>query len=141
MKLKNISAAFGMLFLAVPSHVEAGGVGGSGPPAKEDLQLMLMSADGGAAGLFKSESGAVSLGVNRTLNPDLVLSRSKSSMRSLTISESDFESLSSTKTRTIDAVTVGAVEPETRSYVIEDGDRLGELVLKDRREAMRAALK
>jgi hypothetical protein len=136
---------FAFLFASAISTSVFGGVigGGSGPPAKEALEQMLMSHEvGAAAGLFETELGEIKLGVNRSLDSDLVLTRKKLSPQALSISEVDFEALVSSRNRSVDAVTIGgALEPGVRSYIVDDGDKVGELILRDRRELARAAIK
>jgi hypothetical protein len=134
-----------LLLLSCPligSPGMAGSSSGTGPPSLEALAETLLSQDLGAgAGLFLNKAGDLNLGINRSLDSDLVLSRSKSATNALTISESDFESLSGSKNRNIDAVTIGVLEAEARSYMVEDGDKPGELILKDRRERGRNSVK
>ncbi|HYX36867.1 MAG TPA: hypothetical protein VE954_27480 [Oligoflexus sp.] len=141
MKIKAVV----MVMLAVTllsSKLIAGGTGGgSGPPAKEKLEEMLMSADMAAAGLFRTETGEINLGINRSLSSEMVLTRSTMMSQALTMSEADFAALSDSQNRTIEAVSVGLPEEKAKSYRVDDGDRLGELILKDRREVARNSVK
>ncbi|HYX38228.1 MAG TPA: hypothetical protein VE954_34435 [Oligoflexus sp.] len=119
----------------------AGSTTGSGPPAKEALEEMLMSKDLGSAGLFISDKGDVGLGVNRALDSQIVLTRASFSTQSILISPLDFDALSKSATRLIDAETIGSREATAKSYRVEDSDNADELILKDRRDVARSSVK
>lgn len=133
--------------------VYAGGSSGGGiPPAREQLEQMLLSQDMAHAGLFRNEVGGVSLGVKGPLDHSLILTKSSlMSTRSagiFSISAEDFDALGTSESSRVDAVLLGiprgeSIEPIviSRSYNLESGDKLGELVLNDRREVARGSVK
>jgi hypothetical protein len=141
MKIKAVVIVMLAETLVSNTLIAGGTGGGSGPPAKEKLEEMLMSADMAAAGLFRTETGEINLGINRSLSSEMVLTRSTMMSQALTMSEADFAALSDSQNRTIEAVSVGLPEEKAKSYRVDDGDRLGELILKDRREAARNSVK
>jgi hypothetical protein len=132
---------FTLLVLSVISTTVFGGVigGGSGPPAKEALEQMLLARELGSAGLFLNEEGNVGLGVNRPLGSDLVLTRSRVTPQALSMSATDFETLANS--RVIDAVSIGFPDSETKSYRVDEGNLVDEIVLRDRRELARNSIK
>jgi hypothetical protein len=135
--------------------VNAGGSSGGGiPPAREQLEQVLLSRDMANAGLFRNEVGGINLGVKGPLDQSLVLAKSSlMSARSagiISISAEDFDVLGASASNHVEAVNLGISKPKTenivplvitRSYNIESGDNLGELILKDRREAARDSVK
>ncbi|MDQ3235385.1 MAG: hypothetical protein M3Q07_26540 [Pseudobdellovibrionaceae bacterium] len=138
------------MFLAsmfLTATIYAGGIGGSNPPALESLEEVLMArAETVSAGLFTTELGSVGLGVKGPLAKEILLSKASLRPQSLMISESDFNALNTSRFgKTIDAVSLDKVplptEQQARSYQINDGDSPEELILKDRREIMRSAVK
>lgn len=128
--------------LCLATTVFAGGIGGSNPPAREDLEVMLLSrADLSEAGLFTTESGDINLGVSGALGDSLALSKFTARPQALKISDADFNILGRAEHRAkpVDAVSLGQ-ESTVRSYTIEDGNALGELILVDRRKLIRSAV-
>jgi hypothetical protein len=133
----------------VSTALSAGSTSGSGPPSRQALEEMLLSAPAGFqnAGLFTDESGIVGLGVNTELVSSLKITRNLD-LQSLAVSADNFNYLDGLKNRNIEAVRLkkpsliptDAESIEHRSYKIEDGEQLGELLLIDRRNAARAAI-
>lgn len=141
MRLSYTCSPILILALALTTDVLAGsGVGGGGPPAKEMLDQMLMSYTDPSAGLFSRPVGDFGLSVRGNMTSNLSLTTS-SDTQSLRISRVDFDLLRAANT--VDAVPAGdiSVDPTSKSYRIEDGDREGELLLKDRRAVMRDSVK
>ncbi|WP_141735935.1 hypothetical protein [Oligoflexus tunisiensis] len=141
MKIKvAVAICFAEVLLCRPL-IAGGSSGGSGPPAKETLEQILKATELPGAGLFLNESGAIKLGVNRSLDSSLFVTRSSLQPQAFSISSADFDALLTSESRTIDAEMIGTPETAARSYRIEDSDRAGELILRDRREAVRSEVK
>lgn len=125
------------VLVAVSSHplFAGGSMTGGTPPAKSRTELLeqLMAKAPGNGGIFDSEPGNIGLGVNTQLAPELLVSKSSTSA-DVIISEEDFIRLSSTL-KTVDAIDISGA---SRSYSIQDGNTIDSLLLKDRREAIRA---
>ncbi len=138
----NIKRALFLSCSLIGAPGMAGSSSGTGPPSKAELTQMLMEKEIGAgAGLFLNESGNTVLGVNRTLDSSFVLTRSRSAIHSLSISTEDFDRLTNSQVRAIDATMVGVPQEISKSYTVEDGENLDELILKDRRESARGSVK
>jgi hypothetical protein len=137
MKLKNILSTSGVLLLVFTNQVNAGGgIGGSGPPAKEALEQLMSVSDLNIARVYQNGEG-LGLGVKGPLLSDLRITRSSAVPMSLTVSETDFVMMADRKGMIEASNTDGLM----KSYKIEDGDSLDSLILKDRREAIRLGRK
>lgn len=118
------------------------GVGGGTPPALSDLSLEIMRSEPGSAGVFDNGAGDVGLLAKSELLSTLNVS--KLSLQSggisngtLTVSDEDF-SLLSLRKKPLDAIDVNG---RTASYRVEAGETLDQIILKDRRKAVRAAVR
>ncbi|HYX39687.1 MAG TPA: hypothetical protein VE954_41850 [Oligoflexus sp.] len=144
---KNIIVTAALFPISIIAAYGGGSMGGGGPPALDQLEQMLMTnSEAATAGLFTTEAGSIGLGVRGALDKKILLSKASVAPQSLKISESDFNTLDSSKFgSSIDAVSFGndavSNEEAVRSYQISDGDKPGELILNDRREIMRAAIR
>lgn len=124
------------ILILIPSQLMAGGTNGGTPPAREQLENLLMSRELASAGLFDNELGDVSLLTNRELQSQLTLSKIQLNVTDIKISEADFQLLRDRQTA-IDSI--GALG-ENRSFNLTSGDRLDSINLIDRRAAARSAV-
>jgi hypothetical protein len=130
-------------FLVSSLAVSGGTSGGGSPPAMKDLQEMLMSNPELNAGLFDRGDGEIGLGLRGSLEPKLRVLKTNVQSDTITLTDIDFDLLS--KNKTVDAKNLSNLSSAdselSRSYAIQDGDSLGELVLKDRRQISRESVK
>ncbi|HYX33141.1 MAG TPA: hypothetical protein VE954_08490 [Oligoflexus sp.] len=129
--------------LLAGSAFGGGTTGGGSPPAMKELKEYLMSNPDIAAGVFDHGNGNIGLGINGALSPELRMSKSSLQSFDMKLSDIDFDLLRSNKF--VEAVSLKGSEERSsesrKSYSIEDGDALGELRLKDRRELARESAK
>lgn len=138
-KLISLSVLFGSLVAG--SALGGGSTGGGSPPAIQELEMLMMANSEKNAGLFDNGNGEIGLGLNRPLSSEIRVSKVG---QDLVLSDIELDLLS--KNKTVNVVRVGfpkdgenKLEPQ-RSYNVEDGEQLGELVLKDRRQTIRASV-
>lgn len=130
------------IIFITPNIFAGSGMGGGTPPALADLDLELMQAEPGRAGLFDNGFGDVGLLTQSTLPPKLrvkkikALSASLATGNSLILPEADFNLLRD-RTKPLDVVNR---DNGNASYSVEAGDTIDSVILQDRREAVRAAL-
>jgi hypothetical protein len=137
------------LFVFMASMAFAGGSQGGGtPPAREQLVEMLMAQPAIDGGLFDNGLGDISILTRSRLQPqmtvanrDLVSADIESpiveSTPKLNFSKEDFAALRD-RLAPIDAT---GAEGQNLSFKIEAGNTADTMILKDRRELMRAAIK
>lgn len=129
-------------FVSFASTALAGGSQGGGtPPALADLSKEIMMAEAGRAGVFDNGAGDIGLLAKGELLSTLSVSKTSLQARSmafgsLAVSDEDF-SLLSRRSKPLDAI---GINGENASYRIEAGETLDKVILKDRREAARAAI-
>lgn len=131
---------FVLLSMFYSSFGLAGGSSSGGtPPALSDLNIELMQAEPGRAGLFDNGTGDIGLLAKGDLFPKLIVGKNKTqSLVSdfLLLPEADFHMLRD-RAKPIDTMnTVGL----HASYKIEAGNTGDSMILIDRREAVRAAV-
>lgn len=133
-----------ILFLSIlltSTAILAGsGMGGGTPPALADLTTELMQAEPGRAGLFEDRTGDIGLLAKTDLLPKLTVTKLQTrsiEAGNLLISDLDFSQL---RDRT-KALGVVSVEGRAASYNIEAGDTLDSVILQNRREAAREAIR
>jgi hypothetical protein len=119
-----------------PLAFGGGTSGGGSPPAMQDALNALLSARESNIGQLYLNGEKLGLGVKGSLPSDLHVRRSATPM-SLTVSGADF-ALMSERQGNIEALNTDGL---LKSYKIEDGDSLDALILKDRRESIRAERK
>ncbi|MDQ3230799.1 MAG: hypothetical protein M3Q07_03180 [Pseudobdellovibrionaceae bacterium] len=125
------------LMIFLDAVAKAGGhMGGGTPPAREQLEELLMSADLGRGALFDNGLGDLGLLTNRELQPHMTLTKSQLLKADIKVPETDFGMLRDRKVP-IDSV---GISGELKSFRITAGDQLDSLLLTDRREAARAAI-
>lgn len=130
--------AFSIFILNASSAIAGGGMGGGTPPAREVLEQILMENQSISGGLFDLGNGKIGLGLKGSLEPELRIFKSGVQTQALKLSELDFDLVRSNGT--VDAVNLANLELN-RSYAVEDGDSLGELLLRDRRQRSRESVK
>jgi hypothetical protein len=117
----------------------AGGSSGTGtPPALQDLQQELMMKPSFGGGLF-DKGGDIGLLTRVKLQPQMLVGSGMGGGTPpiLSVSESDLALLRD-RTKPLDTVNT---EGGSASYNIEAGETLNTVILHDRREAMRSAVK
>ncbi len=115
----------------------AGGSTGTGtPPAREQLEELLMSADLGRGALFDNGLGDLGLLTNSELQPQMTLTKSQLLKADIKVPETDFGML---RDRKLPIDSVGR-SGELKSFKISAGNQLDSLILTDRRAAARAAI-
>ncbi|MDQ3230530.1 MAG: hypothetical protein M3Q07_01825 [Pseudobdellovibrionaceae bacterium] len=125
------------LMIFLDAVAKAGGhMGGGTPPAREQLEELLMSADLGRGALFDNGLGDLGLLTNRELQPQMTLTKSQLLKADISVPETDFGML---RDRKLPIDSVGSTG-ELKSFKISAGDQLGSLILTDRRTAARAAV-
>lgn len=128
----------GSAFITAAAYA-GGSIGGSNPPALKDIYMSPASPE--AATLFTGDDGRISLGTRSELRDMLLLSKVRIQPQALEISESDFSLLASPeRAKTLEVINLDQ-KVQGRSYWIEDGNTSNEILLIDRRDAIRSNAK
>lgn len=130
--------SLGSAFITAAAYA-GGSIGGSNPPALQDVYMLDAASD--VATLFTDSDGRISLVTRSELKDELLLGKARIQPQTLKISESDFSLLASPdRSKTLDVFNPDQ-NAQSRSYWIEDGNSVDEILLKDRREMIRSPVK
>jgi hypothetical protein len=135
-------------FVFMASMAFAGGSQGGGtPPARQQLTEMLMSEPSIDGGLFDNGLGDIGILTRNKLQPQMtVINRHTAADDNTLTSEANprlrfsREDFSALRDRPLPVDATGA-EGQNYSFKIEAGDTADTIILKDRRDLMRSAVK